>query len=102
MQEIESGVTKNSSQEFSVTKSYLLGALSWLDWIFVNLLVPGHSGSLPETSRRTPGRIQRTNEDRSQNDPHHVAKVLSDQVPQDFGPDGPCDSNLEFWSVLLQ
>ena len=57
-EDIEGGLTKKLSQEFSGTKNRILGALSRLDDFLLNPLIQGHSGTAPETSRNT----LRTNE----------------------------------------
>ena len=58
----EARVTKKKSTEFSRTESRILGALSQFDIFLPNLLIQGHSGSTPETSRNALGTVQGTNE----------------------------------------
>ena len=69
-QEIEGGVTKKLSQEFSRTESRILGALSKLDEFLLNPQIRKHSGTVPGTFRNTIVENQESNEDRSQDDPH--------------------------------
>ena len=48
-EEIEGRVTKRLSQEFSMTKSRILGVLSKLDEFFLNPQIRTHSGIVPGT-----------------------------------------------------
>ena len=50
-EQIERRVTKKLSKKFSRTKSRILGSLSRLDHFLLNLLIQGHSGTAPKTSR---------------------------------------------------
>ena len=50
-EEIEGRVTKKLSQEFSRTKTCIIGALSRLDDFFLNPLFQGYSGTAPELLR---------------------------------------------------
>ena len=54
-EEIEGRVTRKLSQEFSRTGIRVLGALSPLDDFFLNLLIEGHPGTVPERIRHVPG-----------------------------------------------
>ena len=69
-EEIEGRVSKKLSQEFSRTKSRILGALSKLDEFFLNQQIRTHSETVPGTFRNTNVESQGTNEDDSQRDPH--------------------------------
>ena len=69
-EEIEGRVIKKLSQEYSKTKSRILGALSKLDEFLLNQQIRTHSGTVPETFRNTNVDNQGTNEDDSQSDPH--------------------------------
>ena len=91
-EEIEGRVTKKLSQEFSRTKSRILGTLSRLDEFILNPLVQGYSGTTPETSRNTLGTNQGTNEDDSQCDPHPQVGIFQSQNTRSFGPDDDCDN----------
>ena len=51
-EKIEVRVTKNLSQDFSTTKSLVLGALFEFDEFLLNVQVRVHSGLVPGTSRR--------------------------------------------------
>ena len=64
-EEIEGGVTKMLSQEFSRTENHILGALARLDDFLMNPLLQGHSGTTQETSRNALSSSQGTNEDDS-------------------------------------
>ena len=88
-EEIEGRVTRKLSQEFSRTKSCLLGCLSKLDEFLLNT-----HGPVPETSRSSNGENQQTNEDRSQNDPHPEVGVSLSQSSQAFSPDETFCINL--------
>ena len=72
-EEIEGKVTKRLSKEFSRTENRILGALARLVDFLLNPLLPGHSGTTPESTRNTSHNNQGTNEDGSQNDPHPEA-----------------------------
>ena len=65
-EEIEGRVTKRLSKEFSRTKNRILGGLARLDDFFMNPLLQGHSGTIPEPSRNALSTSQGTNEDNSQ------------------------------------
>ena len=69
-EQIEGGVTKKLSQEFSRTESHILGALSKLDEFLLNQQIRTHSETVPGTFRNTNVENQGTNEDDSQSDPH--------------------------------
>ena len=96
-EEIEGGVTKKLSQEFSRTKNRILGALARLDDLLMNPLYQGHSGTAPETSRNAFGTNQGTNEDKSQSDPHPEAGIFRSQTTQISGPKEGHDS----WVTLF-
>ena len=76
-EEIEGRVTKKLSQESSRTENRILGALARLDDFLMNPLLPGHSGTTPETSRNVFRINQGTNEDDFQSDPHPEAGLLT-------------------------
>ena len=78
-QEIEGTVTRKLSQEFSRTKSRVLGALSNLDEFFLNPQARVHSGPVPETSWKSNRENQGTKKDRSQNNDHPVVSVSLSQ-----------------------
>ena len=69
-EEIEGGVSKKLSREFSRTESRILGTLSKLDEFLLNQQIRTHSGTVPGTFRNTNVESQGTNEDESQSDPH--------------------------------
>ena len=81
-EEIEGGVTKRLSKEFSRTENCILGALARLDGFLMNPLLPGGSGTTPEPTRNASGINQGTNEDDSQNDPHPEASLFHGQREQ--------------------
>ena len=85
-EQIEGRVTKKLSQEFSRTKSRILGALSKLDEFLLNQQVTTHSGTVPGTFRNTNVENQGTNEDDSQSDPHPEAGIFRGQTTQNLGP----------------
>ena len=68
-EEIEGGVTKKLSKEFSRTESRILGALSKLDEFLLNPQVRTCSVAVPGTSRSSNLENQGTNEDRPSDDP---------------------------------
>ena len=84
-EEIEGRVTKRLSKEFSRTENRILGALARLDDFLMNPLLPGGSGTTPETTRNASGINQGTNEDDSQNDPHPEASLFHGQREQNSG-----------------
>ena len=94
-EEIEGRVTKKLSQEFSRTENRILGALSRLDGFLMNLLIQGHSGTAPETSRNAYGTNQGTNEDDFQSDPHPEAGVFQSQTTQNSGPEDGHDNTSD-------
>ena len=93
-EKIEGGLTKKLSQEFSRTKSRFLGALPKLDEFLLNPQARVHSGPVPETYRNTNGENKKTNEDRSQNDPHPGVGVSVSQSSQEFSP-----SNISYSGI---
>ena len=89
-EEIEGRVTKKLSQEYSRTKSRILGALSKLDEFLLNQQIRTHSGTVPETFRNTNVDNQGTNEDDSQSDLHPEAGLFRSKTTQNSGPEvGP-------------
>ena len=86
-EEIEGRVTKRLSKEFSKTENRILGALARLDDFLKNLLLPGHSGTTPESSRNALNTSQGTIEDDSQNDPRPEAGIFHGQMTQNSGPE---------------
>ena len=89
-EEIEGRVSKKLSQEYSRTKSRILGTLSKLDEFLLNQQIRKHSGTVPETLRNTNVDNQGTNEDDSQIDPHPEAGLFRSHTTQSSGPDvGP-------------
>ena len=89
---IEGRVTKKLSQEFSRTENRILGALARLDDFLMNLLIQGHSGTAPETSRNVFSISQGTNEEDSQSNPHPEAGIFNNQMTQNSGPEDGNDS----------
>ena len=79
-EEIEGGVTKKLSQEYSRTESRILGALSKLDEFPLNQQIRTHSVTVPETFRNTNVDNQGTNEDDSQSDPHPEADLFAAEI----------------------
>ena len=86
-EEIEEGVTKKLSQEFSRTENRILGALARLDDFFMHPLIQGHSGGARETSWNAFGVNQGTNEDDSQSDPHPQAGLFHNQTTRNSDPE---------------
>ena len=86
-EEIEGRVTKRLSKEFSRTENRILGALARLDDLLMNPLLPGRSGTTPESTRNTLNTRQGTNEDDSQNDPHPEVGLFHGQMTQYCGPE---------------
>ena len=95
-EEIEGRVTKRLSKEFSRTENRILGALAQLDDFLMNPLLPGHSGTTPEPSRKALNTSQGTNEDDSQNDPRPEAGLFHGQMTQNSGPEDGHDMYLSF------
>ena len=81
-EETEDRETKKLSQEFSGTKSQILGALFRLD-DFLNPFFQSHSAR--ETTWKAHGLNQRTNEDDSQSDPHPEASIFQSQTTRNSG-----------------
>ena len=65
-EEIEGGVTKRLSKEFSRTENRIIGALARLDDFLINPILQGHSGTTPEPSRNALSTSQGTNEKMNQ------------------------------------
>ena len=86
-EDIEGKVTKRLSKEFSRTENSILSALARLDDFLMNPLLPGHSGTTPEPSRKVLNTSQGTNEDDSQNDPRPEAGLFHSQMTQNSGPE---------------
>ena len=97
--EIEGRVTKKLSQNFSRTKSRILGALSKLDEFRLNPQVRVHSGTAPETSRNPNRENQEPDEDRSQNDLFLEARVSLSQSSQDCCPAMPMTQINNNWYI---
>ena len=91
-EEIEGRVTKKLSQEFSRTKSRILGALSILDEFLLNPQITTHSETVPGTFRNTNVENQGTNEDDSQSDPHPEAGIFCGQTTQNSDLEECCVS----------
>ena len=85
-EEIEGRVSKKLSQEFSRTKSRILGALTKLDEFLSNQQIHTHFETVPGTFRNTNVENQGTNEDDSQSDPHPEAGIFRGQTTQNSGP----------------
>ena len=66
---IKERVTKKLSKEFSRTESRILGALSKLDELLLNLQVRTCSVAVPGTSRNNNSEIRETTGDRPSDDP---------------------------------
>ena len=102
--EIEDGVTKKLSQEFSRTENRILGALSCLDEFPLNPLIQGHSGTTPETSRNVLGTNHGTNKDVFQSDPYPEARVSQSQTMQNSGLNDRYDSTdrnaVNLWRAI--
>ena len=81
-EEIEGRVTKKLSQGLVITENRILGALARLDDFLMNLLIQGHSGTAPETSRNAFSTSQGTNEDDFQSDPHPEAGIFHNRTTQ--------------------
>ena len=90
---IEGKVTKRLSKEFSRTENRILGALSRLDGLLMNPLLPGRSGTTPEPTRNAIITSQGTNEDDSQKNPHPEAGLFHGQMTQNSGPKDGHDTN---------
>ena len=78
--ETEIRVTKKLSKEFNRWESPIL------DEVLLISLIQGHSGTAPETYRKTLGTNQGTNEDESQSVPHSGAIVSQSQRTRNSGP----------------
>ena len=98
-EEIDGGVTKKLSKEFSRTENRILGALARLDDFLMNPLLQGHSGATPEASQNALSTSQGTNEDDPQNDPHPEAGRFHSQITQNSGPEEGHDKNSYHSSV---
>ena len=85
-EEIEGRVSKKLSQEFSRTKSRILGALTKLDEFLSNQQIHTHFETVPGTFRNKNVENQGTNEDDSQSDPHPEAGIFRGQTTQNLGP----------------
>ena len=57
----------------------------------MNPLLPGHSGTAPESTRNACSNNQAANEDDSQNDPHPEAGLLHGQTTRNAGPEDDHD-----------
>ena len=95
-EEHEGGVTKNLSQEFSRTRSRILGALSRLDDFHLNQLIRGHSGASQETS----GNTLRTNQGTNEDDSHPKASISQKQTKRNSGLDDAYDRTQRLTSWI--
>ena len=93
-EEVECRVTKKLSQQFSRTKSRILGALSKLDEFLLNQQIRTHSETVPGTFRNTNVGNQGPNEDDSQSDPHPEAGIFRGQTTQNSGPKDCLDTMI--------
>ena len=100
-EEIEGRVTKRLSMEFSRTENRILGALARLDDFLMNPLLPGHSGTTPEPTRKTSHNNQGTNEDGSQNNLHPEAGLFHSQTTRNASLEEGHDTQLYFWIAAL-
>ena len=82
LEDIEDRVTKKLSPELSSTKSYTSGVLSQPDEFLLNPQVWGKSRRDPDTYWKSSRKIQGTNGDSSQNDPHPEVRVFLSQSSQ--------------------
>ena len=94
-EEIEGGVTKRLSEEFSRTENRILGALAHRDDFLMNPLLQGHSETTPQSSRNALSTSQGANEDDSQNDPHPETGFFHSQMTQNSGPEDGHDTCKE-------
>ena len=101
-EEIEGRVTKKLSQEYSRTKSRILGALSKLDEFLLNQQIRMHSGTVPETFRNTKVDNQGTNEDDSMSDPHPEAGLYTKLWPRSWSLQNPWAKPPKFDSMELK
>ena len=101
-EQIEGGVTKRLSKEFSRTENRILGALAQLDDFRMNPLLPGHSGPTPDSTRNTLNTSQGTNEDNSQKDPHPEAGLFHGQTTQNSDPEDGHDTCCEIRTCLVE
>ena len=98
-EEIEKGVTKKLSQEFSRTEFCILGAPSKLDEFLLNSQIWTHSGTVPGTFRNTNVENQGTNEHDSQSNPHPEAGIFRSEITQNSGPEVGHDSSREHFGI---
>ena len=95
-EEIEGGVTKKLSKEFSKTESRILGALSKLDEFLLNPQVQTCSVVAPGTSRSNILENQGTNEDRPSDDPAPEVEFSSPISGAETNPHMVTGSTREF------
>ena len=109
--EIEGKVTRKLSQDFSRTKSRILGALSKLDELLLNSQVRTIAGTVPGTFRNADVENQEPSGDRSQNDTHPEVEffVCSASNLTDSDPDETFHSKklemrgiIFLWLLLLK
>ena len=74
--EIEGRVTKQLSQELIRTESNILGALSKIDELLLNLQVPNCSKTFPGTSRNNDIESREPSRDHWQSDVYHEVESL--------------------------
>ena len=98
-EEIDGRVTKNLSQEISRKESRSLGALSKLGEFLLNPQVRVHSGSDPETSRKSYGENQETNDHRSQNHFHPEVGTSFTKSSQNSDPE---ETSFTSQSIISQ
>ena len=84
-EEIKGRVTKRLSKEFNRTENRILAAVARLGDFLMNPLLPGGSGTTPDTTRNASSINQGTNEDDSLNDPHPEASLFHGQSEQNSG-----------------
>ena len=76
-----------NSQKFNRVESRILGALSQLEELLLNLQIRTLSGTIPETSWNTHVENQEPTGDRSQNDPHSKVEFSVCQSRSSIGSD---------------
>ena len=100
-EEIDGRVTKNLSQGFSGKESRSLGALSKLGEFLLIPQVRVHSGSDPDTSRKSHGENQETNDHRSEIEFHHEVGTSFTKSLQNSDPEETSFTNQYVYQSLF-
>ena len=101
-EEIEGRVTKKLSKEFSKTESRIVGALSKLDELLLNIQVRTCSVAVPGTSRNNNSENRETTGDRSSDDPYTEVGYFSHHSGQLNSPEAENHPHTDYNKRLFK